>query len=72
MGEKFDCMEVGHIAGIDSLCINCDERIGFCKDCGEDTENINLLCEGCNLDLLDEMDQDDNRFAEQYGMESYL
>lgn len=66
-----DCVYYGHIEGVDGICVVCDNEIGVCRECGTDTENVNLLCLGCNSGLLDDMDVDNIRLASQFGLSAY-
>lgn len=51
------CFEVGHKTLGDGYCVYCNEKVGVCMECHTKTENMNLLCDDCNLKLLEENDR---------------
>lgn len=62
-----DCMENGHDEGEDGVCLNCNEVVGICKVCGDDTNNVNLLCDDDNGEMLALNDRQNDDLRAQYG-----
>jgi len=61
------CFENGYKTLGDGYCVYCNEKVGECMDCHTKTDNVNLLCDNCNLKALEENDRLNDQAEIEYG-----